>query len=179
MKQLFQENEKINRILKLFFENPTGSFHLREIAHLTGVSPATVSRKLKILVSSKFLKVVRSKPIFEVKANLDLREFVEAKKNHNIKVLIESGILDFLIQKYNHPEAIILYGGYAKGEDIEKSDVDIAIITSKKLAPPLEKFEKELKRRIHLLEINYDEIKPTLMNNLANGVILFGYLKVK
>ena len=74
---------------------------------------------------------------------------------------------------------VLVFGSYAKGEDTEKSDIDMAIITEKKLNLDLDNFEKRLKRKIHILEIKRKEIKPTLMNNLANGIVLYGYLKVR
>lgn len=180
MKQVFQVNEeKTSKILSLFFEKPSEKFHLREIARLTKISPATVSRRLKKLLSLRLLKLARSKPLLEVEANPDSRLFLEVKKEHNFKKIIDSGLLDLLIKQYNHPEAIILFGSYAKGEDIERSDIDIAVITAKKLNLNLDYFEKKLKRGIHILETVHKDIKPTLMNNLANGTVLYGYLKVK
>jgi predicted nucleotidyltransferase len=180
MKQMFSMGgDKTSKILSIFFENPTERFHLRRIADLTKVSPATVSRKLKNILSSNLLKTTRTIPILEVTANLDSQLFLEAKKIYNQRRIRDSGLLNLLVEKYNHPEAIVLFGSYAKGEDIEKSDIDIAVITEKRLNLKLDNFERELKRNIHLIEVMQKDIKPALMNNLANGTVLYGYLKVK
>jgi len=43
----------------------------------------------------------------------------------------------------------------------------------------LKKYEKELKRRINIFfESNFEKLSNELKNNIINGVILSGYLKV-
>lgn len=180
MKQVFQiDEEKTKKILSLFFENPTESYYLRQIANIVKISPSTVSRRMKALISSQLLKVMKKKLILEVKANLDSKEFLEAKKEYNLKKIKSLGLLDILIERYSYPEAIILHGSYAKGEDDGKSDVDIAVITKKRLNLELDNFEKKLKRKIHIIETTKKDIKAEFMNNLINGIILYGYLKIK
>ena len=91
--------------------------------------------------------------------------------------LYNSGLTNYLWDKLS-PRAIILYGSSAKGESLEESDIDLFII-GKERKINLEKFEKELGKKIHLIfEDNPKKIPDELKNNLINGIILKGYLKL-
>ena len=76
------------------------------------------------------------------KALRENENFILYKKISIIYELNKSGLVDFLWHELS-PEAIILYGSYAKGESIENSDIDIFII-GKKNEVDIEKFEEKL-----------------------------------
>lgn len=105
-------------------------------------------------------------------------KFVQMKRLFNIYSLYGCGLVSFLRQQYEEPEAIVLFGSYAKGEDISKSDIDIAVITSKNMTLDLKKFEPPLKRKINIHEIKLKYAEKPFLNSLANGTVLYGYLKV-
>jgi predicted nucleotidyltransferase len=170
--------EKKGSIMSVFFNNPSKTFHLREISRITKIPASTASRLIKDIIKNNLIIKKRQKPILELEANLESNEFIREKKKFNIGQIEKSGIVDFLVSKYNEPEAIVLFGSYSRGEDIERSDIDIILITTKQKNPEISKFEKILGRKIHLLEISYKDIKKELFNNLINGVILYGYLKL-
>ena len=75
--------------------------------------------------------------------------------------------------------AIIVFGSYAKGEDVENSDIDLYIETPSKKEIKLEKFGKILKRKIQIFFYkNIHEIKNIdLANNIINGIILNGFIE--
>ena len=95
----------------------------------------------------------------------------------NITDVKNSGLLDSLINSI-HPYAIILYGSYLKGEDVETSDIDLLIISKAKKEIDLKKFENILKRKIHVI-INQDlkKLPKNLREEIINGFVLYGYLK--
>ena len=124
-----------------------------------------------------FLETEKTKVFEYVRASRN-REFIIAKKYYNLKTICETGLVRFLRDKYEEPEAIILFGSYSKGEDISKSDIDIAIITKKSLDLDLSKYEKKLKRKISIHEIQIKKAEKEFLNELANGIVLYGYLKV-
>ncbi|HKZ42808.1 MAG TPA: nucleotidyltransferase domain-containing protein, partial [Candidatus Hodarchaeales archaeon] len=68
------------------------------------------------------------------------------------------------------------FGSYTQGNDTEKSDIDLAIVTSLEKTPDLSKFEKVLMRKINILELDISKAKKEFLNNLANGIVLHGYL---
>ena len=64
---------------------------------------------------------------------------------------------------------------------LEKSDFDICIIGSKEVDINLGKMEKKLNRKISLLFVeDVESLKKNkeLLNNLINGFVVRGYLKV-
>ena len=48
-----------------------------------------------------------------------------------LKILFESQLIEYLKIEFNNP-GIILFGSFAKGEDIEKSDIDLYLETPSK-----------------------------------------------
>ena len=116
--------------------------------------------------------------IVEIFADLDDPAFLRKKRIFNLMQIYDSGIADYLIKSYN-PKAIILFGSYSRGEDIKKSDIDIAVITDNEEIINLEVFEKKLSRKIHLLLLQYKKINDELYASLINGISIYGYLDKK
>ena len=76
------------------------------------------------------------------------------------------------------PDAIVLFGSASRGEDIEGSDIDLFLV-AKEREINLRKFEKKLKRKISLhFEDSVSKVPKELMNNIINGIVVYGYLKV-
>jgi len=165
------------RIEKEIFENPTYRFHIRELARKTKLNPNTIINLSRKLSKKGIIKKERIKNLVGIYANVDNKNFLRKKRLFNIQQLYECGLVDFLISYYNNPEAIVVLGSYSRGEDIERSDIDIAVITDKERVHGLEKYERILKRGIHLLVFRYDKISKEFYKNMINGVILHGFLK--
>lgn len=171
--------KKYNRykLLKVFLDSPTESFRLREISRISKISPLSVMNYLKEFEQEDLIKRYQKRGIPFYTAIRDNEKFILYKKISMIYGLNESGLIEFLWEKLS-PEAIILYGSHAKGEAIENSDLDIFIIGKEKNIK-LDDFEKRLNKKIHLMfEINTKKIPEELKNNLINGIILKGYLKI-
>ena len=82
------------------------------------------------------------------------------------------------IEKKAYPNCIVLFGSGARGEDNENSDIDL-FVQSKKYDIDLSKAEKMINRKINILyESNLKTIGSELINNVINGQVLYGYLKV-
>ena len=173
---MYNINEQ--KILDEFFENPTRKFHILELARITSLHPNTVLSSLNNLSKKDMIKQERKKYIKEVYANAENKEFIIQKKLFNLKQMYKSGIIEFLIKNYK-PEAISLIGSYSSGEDIEKSDIDIVVITKIKEDSNTSKYEKILKRKIHLITTDYKEMSNEFYINLINGILLYGYLEKK
>ena len=72
-----------------------------------------------------------------------------------------------------------MFGSFAKGEYGNKSDIDL-FVQSKEATINIEKFEKKLRHHIHILfEADTNKLSAELLNNIANGIKLRGFLKVK
>jgi len=162
-----------------FFVNPTARLRVRQIEReLKLPLPSVIGyakelEKEEILTKSKIGDVVFYTP------DKTSKEFLLEKRFFNLKQIYYSGLVDFLIEGLSNPP-IVVFGSYAKGEDTEKSDIDIYLETSSKKEVSLEKFEKILKRKIQIFRHKgIHEIKNShLANNIINGVILNGMVEV-
>ncbi len=150
-------------------------FNLRGIARGLEVSPTAVGNALGGLKNGGIIGVEKSKTmnLLTIELNRDNQKAIDLKRIENLKMIYESGIVGFL--EDNFPGcAIVLFGSYSKGEDVIKSDVDIAIIGTKGKDIDLEKFEKMLEREIVINFYKSWEIDNNLKNNILNGIILGG-----
>lgn len=168
-------NNNKERVLRTVFTKPTYKFHIRELAELTSLNPNTVISIVDKSVKEGLLVKEKRKHLTEVYLNFENPKAVTAKRLFNLSEIYNSGIVEFLAGFYN-PEAISAIGSYSKGEDIEKSDIDIVVISNKKETLDVEKYEKRLSRKIHLLVLNYNKMSDEFYTNLINGVILYGYI---
>ena len=170
---------KYNRykLLRLFLDSPTESFRLREIARLTKISPPSVINYLKEFEKDGLIRRQIKREIPFYNSIRDNSNFILYKKISILFELNDSGLIDYLWDKLS-PEAIILYGSFSRGESIENSDVDLFILGKNKNID-LINFEKKLNKRLHILfKESTKEIPNELKNNILNGIILKGYIKV-
>lgn len=169
--------DKTEKLLRTVFARPEYWFHIRELARAVGYHPNTVITITNQLVKRGFLLKRKHKHLIEVSAHRDSVVYKRKKQLLNIELLQEVGVIDYLIDFYNHPSAIVLFGSFARGEDWSESDIDLAVITPEKKTSDLSRFEKILAKKIHLLSLHYPDISPELYNNLINGIVLYGYFE--
>lgn len=167
---------KIINNLSPFFEDCYRRISVREYAKITGISPPTSSKLLVDYWKEVLLKKEedRNYKFFYADKQSDI-----FTKLSGIYWSIRLNELTELIKKSSVNPAIILFGSLAKAEVKIDSDIDIAIISSKK-EMNLKNLEKKLKRNIHLLWIeSIEEVKnKEMMNNIINGIVLYGRLKI-
>ena len=173
-----------NRILRFFIEEPEKEFHVRQLSKLLKKSPTTISKYLKEFEKKRFLKSERKLNHLLFKAHVENKEFKKAKLDYNLDILQESGLIDYLIKQFNYPEAIILFGSFAKAENIPKSDIDLLLISPLKKNIKLEKFERKLGHKIQVFvhsKKDIDKMKQKnkeLLNSWINGIVIYGFFEV-
>lgn len=168
-------NNNQDKILREFFGKPTYKFHIRELARITKLNPNTVMNIIKNLEKENLIKKESKKHLVELFLNLENKKTIWEKKLFNLNEIYSSGIIDFLINQYS-PKLISLIGSYSRGEDIEKSDIDIVVISNNSNSVDIRKFEKILGKKIHLIVLK-NNIPNEFFNNLINGIVLYGYLR--
>ena len=169
---------KKDLVLRFFLENPTTEIHLRELSRQTQISFPWVRKIVLQLSKEGYVLKKEERGLVLVKANRDNQLFLALKKSANFFSLFQIRLIEKLVELYERPQTIILFGSYSRGEDTEESDVDIAIITRRKCTISLSSFEKKLKRKIKILELKPEKIEKEFMNTLANGIVLYGYLEI-
>jgi predicted nucleotidyltransferase len=170
------------KVAELIFNYPNKTFHIRKLAKETKQSTTAVISAIKDLNKFKIVSLNKTDLTTNIKADTGSDAYGFYKKIFNLYRLERYLIIDNLKETFQ-AETIVLFGSFAKGEDIEESDIDILIITNRKGNEDIGDFlgvcEKELNRKINLhilpsLEKSSNEFK----NAIANGVVLYGYLKV-
>ena len=176
-KIMYTINEQ--KILEIIFDNPTTNFYMLELAKKAKLHPNTTIDTLNALEKKGLIKQEKKKHLKQIAGNKENPQFNIEKKISNISKVYNSGIIEFLKEKYA-PEAISIVGSYSRGEDIEESDIDLVVITKKHYNNDnLEKFEKIFKRKIHLIISHYKELSEEFYINLINGIVLQGTLDKK
>lgn len=170
------QNYSMYRVLEVFFRNPRKAFLIREISRLLKLSQPSVRLHLKHL-QKEGLIIRLSEGLYKgYKANRDDELFKLLKQQNTVLSLHQSGCIKELSEKIM-PQAIILFGSAAKGEDIEDSDIDV-FVEGEEEEIELEKYEKILKRKISILfESDFKIISAELKNNIINGIRLYGFLR--
>jgi len=171
------------KVAELIFNYPNKTFHIREIAKETGLSTTAVigEHSLKELHEFGIIKLERTNLTTNVKANLESDAYRFYKKIFNLYRLERYTIIEKLKEVFQ-AEAIVLFGSFAKGEDIEESDIDLLIITNRRggdINDFLKICEKELNRKINLHVLpSLEKSSKEFKNAVANGIVLHGYIKV-
>jgi predicted nucleotidyltransferase len=164
------------RILRVFFDYPTRHFQLREICRTLGMGMPSVSMHVKALERQGFLAKEKRGVYDSYRASMsDI--FRLYKRNDVLLRIYESGLEEFIADKIQ-PDAAVLFGSASKGEDAEGSDIDLLLV-AKEREVDLSRFEKRLMRNISLhFEDDVSKLPKELLNNIINGIVIHGYLRV-
>ena len=172
----------MDKLIELFTEEPEREFYVREIARILKKSPTTISKYLKELEKKEILKSEKKFNHLLFRAS-DKQEFKQIKSGYNLELIKSSGLVGFLVEEFE-PEAVILFGSFAKAENNKKSDIDLLIVSGRKKEINLDKFEEKLGHKIQLFVHSKAEIEkvkeknPELVNNWINGIKLYGFLEL-
>src|SRR3989338_10772463 len=171
------KRKNIKQIIKeYFFISPTAKLRVREIERTLKLPLPSVIRYCKELEQEDILTIAKTGNVNFYTASRSETYLLE-KKLYNIKQLYVSGLINYLKIELSNP-AIVLFGSFAKGEDLEESDIDLYIETPSKKQLNLEKFKKILKREVQIFQ--HKSLKEItnhhLANNIINGVTLNNFI---
>ena len=169
LERLFTSESRV-KILELLLLNPTREFHLREISRQIHVSAPYVKREATNLMELG-LVLKRSQ------GNLTLfrlnRDSVIAEDLKRIFFKTESFgrfIRDNLEEVGNIKFALI-YGSFAKGEEVERSDIDLLIVgdvNERRMLDIMEKIEERTGREVNYIAWTENEFE----NKVKEGIPL-------
>lgn len=166
-----------NEIFEFLFRNPSGEFTGKELASSLGFSQTAISKSIRRLSKLGLLNV-KKKVILSISLNREKKEIYVLKRLFNLREIYFSGLIDKLSESF--PGAsVVLFGSYFYGEDMEDSDIDIALLGYSEKKMNLNKIEIKLNRKIqlHFFEKSED-IEENLRENIFNGIVLCGVLKI-
>lgn len=182
---IMELNEAYLKTMHWFFSFPNLPISLTDLAKETEVSKKTASQVVEILIQEKFLKKEVIGKSWRITCEPSHLYNLSRKVPYNLTLLYESGIISKIYEMVGNPRAIILFGSYRKGDDTEKSDIDIAveILGNDELnIHKLGEFQKLGYRKnvpVNLHIFSRNKIDLNFFTNIANGIVLEGLLEVR
>jgi predicted nucleotidyltransferase len=183
--ELLELNDAYKKIMYLFFSYPTKEVSLNDLTKLTKISKTTANRVVNQLASEGFLKISQIGNLWRITCNQNHIYNTSRKIAYNLELIYESGAIEEILKHFNNPRSIILFGSYRKGDDAETSDLDIAVemlddeatkIFEIGVIPQLG-YRQNVK--VNILKFTRNKIDLNLFANLANGIVLFGFLEAR
>lgn len=161
-----------SRVLEVFFKEPTKIHFIREVGRKISLAQTSVRNHIKELEKEGLIIKKESHPFDGFIANREDEKFLFYKQAYNFYSLFD--VKKEIIYKIA-PKAIVFFGSYQKGEDIEWSDIDLLIISKIKKDINLEKYEKKLLRKLHITFVkDISDLDESVKENIKNGWILYG-----
>ncbi|HDR53393.1 MAG TPA: hypothetical protein ENN60_01815 [archaeon] len=183
-------DEAHQRVLEWFFAYPTKWINLSDLAKEVEVSKSTASAVVNYLIEVGFLKKEVLGKTWRISCEQEHPFNVIRKIPYNLQKVYESGVIQSILQKVDageipNPQTIILFGSYRQGVDDETSDVDVAVevVDNKDLRViklmEISKmgYRKNVPVNLHIFSRN--RIDLNLFANIANGIVLQGFLEVR
>jgi len=167
---------KIINDLTPFFEDCYRRVNVREYAKLVHVTPPTASKMLDYYTNKGLLLKTRYKNYILFYAEKSSKTFIDLSRIYWHQILKE--LIGYMEKQLVSP-AIVLFGSLSKAEVKKDSDIDLAIFANERKLN-IKNFEDKLRRKIQIYWFkSLTGIKnKELANNIANGYILIGRLKL-
>jgi predicted nucleotidyltransferase len=164
------------RVLDLFFGDPMGEYHEREVMRRTRVSKGSANKLLRLLAREGFLQ--RQKIGRIVLYRLNTRE----PAARQFKILMNVfGLRPLVAELKDHARRIILFGSSSEGTDVKNSDIDVLVLTTEKeiVRRKIGEFSKKGGRRLASIVVDANELvrlktrdRP-LYENIERGITLW------
>jgi len=175
----------LNKCLVWFYAYPRSKIGLTNLAKSINSSKTATKQIVEDLVQIQFLTKEIVGRAWLLSANQKHPYFITKKIPYNLRTIYESGILDAVYQAVPSARAIILFGSYRWGTDIEDSDIDIGVevVDNEELLIHrlgiIEQLGYRKKVPVNLHIFSRNKIDLNLFVNIANGIVLDGFLEVR
>ncbi len=173
-----------DKIMVWFFAFPDAEFTLNELCKNLKIAKTTANIVVSAFEKRDFLTHHVLGKVWRIRANASHAFFTTHKIPFNLKSVYESGVLQWINSNIPGARAVVLFGSYRKGDDTEKSDVDIAVEVirdNEQEIIPLQiarmGYRVNVPLNIHVFSRN--KIDLNLFANIANGILLQGFLEVR
>ncbi|MFA6088497.1 MAG: nucleotidyltransferase domain-containing protein [Candidatus Woesearchaeota archaeon] len=183
--EIYTLNEAYNKVMYWFFSYPNLAVSLSELSTTLKISKTTANQVVLILKDEGFLNIKEIGRIWQISCNRNHIYNYSKKISFNLMMIYESGILSEIHKLIPSSSAVVLFGSYRKGDDTEKSDIDIAIevldgkepkIINLGILPQLG-YRKDVPVNLYIFSRN--NVDLNLFSNVANGIVLEGFLEVR
>lgn len=181
-------DEAYEKVQILFFSYPNKETTLSDIAKEVKISKTTANKVITRLKEEGFLIIKEVGKSWLISCNPHHPYNITRKIIYNLSIIYdayEKVLRDRIYNQIANPISVILFGSYRKGDDTDKSDVDIAVEVlgdQKTEVIEIGEFEvfglrKNVVINLHLF--SRKKVDINLFSNIANGIILDGFLEVR
>lgn len=186
--ELMELNEAYQKTIYWFFSFPNIETGLNDLSSDLKISKTTAKKVINILVDEGFLNKKVYGKTWRITCNADHLYNSTIKIPFNLAMIYRAyygGLRDHILQTVGNAKSIILFGSYQKGDDDERSDIDIAVevacdeevrIVELGIIPNFG-FRENVKINLHIFSRN--KIDLNLFSNISNGILLEGFLEVR
>ena len=172
------------KILAHFMENPNTSFHIKQLARIIAVSPASVSSAVKSFEEEGLLSKEEKGLAHIYRLNSDNSVVAPLKKAYGIAFVFSSRPKEKFLEIDPHIISLALFGSYAEGSYDEKSDIDFLAVTptrKENLIRTVKDIEEILKKEISISVFKLSEWRAMAKKSDAfykriveNHILLYG-----
>ncbi|MCZ7380231.1 MAG: nucleotidyltransferase domain-containing protein [Candidatus Methanoperedens sp.] len=148
------------KILSHFLANPNTSFHIKQLARILNVSPASVSSAVKSFEENGLLSKEEKGLAHIYRLDSDNSMVAPLKKAYGIASVLSSKPTENFLGIDPGIISLALFGSYAEGSFDEKSDIDFLIVTStrkEKFIKAAKILEEELEKEVSLSVLKLSE----------------------
>ena len=156
------------RTLGLLLLNPDVSYHVRELARLTGTSPGTLHKELTKLTAGGILQRKQVGNQVHYSANLSCPIFDELASILRKTSGLADVLANALIGLENMIEFAFVFGSIARGDQQTNSDVDIMLIGSLSFSDAVQALHSTqavLQREVNPVVYSREEFERRIRNN--------------
>ncbi len=172
------------KILAHFLANPNTSFHIKQLARLLKVSPASVGSAVKSFEEDGLLSKEEKGLAHIYRLESDNSMVVPLKKAYGIAFVLSSKPKIKFIEIDPNIISLAIFGSYAEGSFDEKSDIDFLIVTGAKkemFIKGAKRLEEELEKEVSLSVLKLSEWRAMAKKGDAfykrvveNHILLYG-----
>lgn len=183
--ELMELNEAYLKTLYWFFSFPNREIGLNDLSEALKISKTTAKKVVLQLIDEGFLDREVLGKIWRISSNHDHPYNYTRKICYNLTIIYESIILSAIHDIIKNPKAVVLFGSYRKGDDNEKSDIDIAVevlgdedvkIVELGILP---EFGHRKDVLVNLYIFSRNKVDLNLFANIVNGIVLEGFLEAR
>jgi len=171
------------KILRLFLRNPTTPFYVKEVARKLKVSSSSASKFLNQMQKDGIFKREITGNTHLYRLNDELEIVKKLKVFHTLVEIQNAKLVKLFREKDGTIISIVLYGSHASGENDEKSDIALLILSNQKkdFTDTIQEIEKKLGKKVTVERFSiggWNEMKEkdrTFYNSVKeNHIILYG-----
>ncbi|MBS3152284.1 nucleotidyltransferase domain-containing protein [Candidatus Woesearchaeota archaeon] len=174
-----------DKCLVWFYANPSRRIGLTELAKLIQSSKTATKQVVEGLINENFLHREIAGKSWIIYCDPRHVYLITRKMPYHLSKIYQSGVIEAVRKAVPQARSIILFGSYRNGTDIETSDIDIAVETLDNNDLEIRQlgiigelgYRKDVVVNIHIFSRN--KIDLNLFANIANGIILDGFLEVR